>query len=492
MTSGSGPRLPRHPCLKWRVNSKTWIPGQAHGCPPLTARPLDSIVRCIEAGADDYLAKPFDPTLLRARVGSSLEKKHMRDREREMVEELRALGEVTQAVNSTLDLETVLNTIVAKAAQLSGTEAGAIYVHDETKDEFALRATYGMSKAFAAELATQGVGHGGSTVAQAVQQRAPVQVADLKEAKPTPLHKLILRTGYRALLAMPLLSRDKVVGALVVRRKSPGSFPPPVLDLLQTFAAQSVLAIQNARLFQEIEEKSRQLELASQHKSQFLANMSHELRTPLNAILGYTELVLDNVYGDTPEKMRGVLERIEGNGRHLLGLINDVLDLSKIEAGHLILALADYSLKTIVHTAFSAAEPLAKEKKLAFKVLPPGHGDERRLTQVLLNLVGNAIKFTDTGEVAIKASIANGSFSVTVRDTGPGISAADQAKLFQEFQQADNSITRKKGGTGLGLAISKRIIEMHGGRIWVESTPGHGSTFAFMLPVTVEEQARPA
>jgi signal transduction histidine kinase len=222
--------------------------------------------------------------------------------------------------------------------------------------------------------------------------------------------------------------------------------------------------------------------------------MSHELRTPLNAILGYTELILDSVYGDTPEKMRGVLERIERNGRHLLGLINDVLDLSKIEAGQLILSLGGYSLQNVVHTAFSAVEPLAKEKKLAFNVevppdLPPGHGDERRLTQVLLNLVGNAIKFTDTGEVAIRASAANGSFSVAVRDTGPGISAVDQAKLFQEFQQADNSITRKKGGTGLGLAISKRIIEMHGGKIRVDSVAGQGSTFSFTLPISVERQA---
>jgi signal transduction histidine kinase len=258
-----------------------------------------------------------------------------------------------------------------------------------------------------------------------------------------------------------------------------------------------VLAIQNARLFREIEEKSRELAEASRHKSQFLANMSHELRTPLNAILGYTELILDSVYGEMPEKARSVLDRVQRNGRHLLGLINDVLDLSKIEAGQLILALGDYSLKNVVHTVFSAVEPLAKEKKLAFTVelppdLTPGHGDERRLTQVLLNLVGNAIKFTDIGEVAIKASNVNGAFEVAVRDTGPGISAADQAKLFQEFQQADNSITKKKGGTGLGLAISKRIIEMHGGKIWVDSIVGQGSTFSFTLPVMVREQARQA
>jgi signal transduction histidine kinase len=234
-------------------------------------------------------------------------------------------------------------------------------------------------------------------------------------------------------------------------------------------------------------------ETANRAKSQFLANMSHELRTPLNAILGYTELMAEGTYGELCEEMLEVLKRLETNGRHLLGLINDVLDLSKIEAGQLVLELSDYCIQDIAQTVRSTLEPLAADKKLAFKVevpaeLPPGRGDGRRLTQVLINLVGNAIKFTDAGEVAIKTEANNGSFYVTVRDTGPGISAADQAKLFQEFQQADNAIARKKGGTGLGLAISKRIIEMHGGRIWVESQPGHGSTFAFTLPVTVERQ----
>jgi signal transduction histidine kinase len=270
----------------------------------------------------------------------------------------------------------------------------------------------------------------------------------------------------------------------------------------QQAATAEVLRIENTRLLNELrqrtaelEDKSRQLAEASQHKSQFLANMSHELRTPLNAILGYTELILDNIYGDTPEKMRGVLARIESNGRHLLGLINDVLDLSKIEAGQLVLALGDYSLRNVVHTVFSAVEPLAQEKKLALRVelapdMPSGRGDERRIAQVLLNLVGNAIKFTDAGEVVVAASAANGSFNVSVRDTGPGISERDQAKLFQEFQQADNSTTRTKGGTGLGLAISKRIIEMHGGRIWLESREGQGATFAFTLPIIVTQQTQ--
>jgi len=321
----------------------------------------------------------------------------------------------------------------------------------------------------------------------------PQQIADLRQEPSTRLNETILRAGYRARLLVPLVAPDGVVGALVVRRREPGEFPKATIDLMQTFAAQSVLAIQNARLFSEIGEKSRQLEVASQHKSQFLANMSHELRTPLNAILGYTELIVDGIYGDLPDKARATLDRIQSNGRHLLGLINDVLDLSKIEAGQLTLSLADYSIKDVVHNVYGAVESLATAKNLALKVelpkeLPMAHGDERRLTQVLLNLVGNAIKFTDMGEVAIKTSTTDGSFTVAVRDTGPGIAETDQGKIFEEFQQADSSPTKKKGGTGLGLAIAKRIIEMHGGRLWVESELGLGSTFCFTVPVKVERQ----
>jgi PAS domain S-box-containing protein len=232
-------------------------------------------------------------------------------------------------------------------------------------------------------------------------------------------------------------------------------------------------------------------EAANKHKSEFLANMSHELRTPLNAILGYTELILDNIYGEVPDKIREVLERLDKNGRHLLSLINDVLDLSKIEAGQLILALAEYSMVDVIQTVITAVEALAAEKNLKLNVSVPanlklGKGDQKRISQVLLNLVGNAIKFTEKGEVRVEVGVSDETFSISVSDTGPGISKADQEKIFEEFQQADGSSTREKGGTGLGLSIAKKIVEMHGGQIWVESTLGKGSNFKFTLPIRVE------
>jgi signal transduction histidine kinase len=258
-----------------------------------------------------------------------------------------------------------------------------------------------------------------------------------------------------------------------------------------------VLAIQNAKLFREIEEKGQELEAASRHKSQFLANMSHELRTPLNSVLGFTELLVDGIYGELPDKAKTTVARVQANGRHLLGLINDVLDLSKIEAGQLTLAIEDYSVAQIVRSTVTAVEPLARVKGLELSTtvaenLPIGRGDERRLTQVLLNLAGNAVKFTEAGAVDILADAVDGHFEITVRDTGPGIASKDQVLIFEEFQQVDNSSTRQKGGTGLGLAISKRIVEMHGGTIDVESVIGSGSTFRLKVPIRVNEDVRAA
>jgi signal transduction histidine kinase len=427
---------------------------------------------------------------------ATLEQK-VADRTRELSEaldQLRALIGVSQAINSTLDLQAVLAAILANACRLANAGGGAIYTFDEASEEFALAATYGMSADLIETIrAARPRLHDSSPVGRSTLLRAVVQVPDLAAEPVYPLREALLKADVRAMLAVPLLREERIIGALMVRRRQPGIFDPAIIELMQSFASQSALAIQNARLFQEIDEKSRQLEIVSQHKSQFLANMSHELRTPLNAVLGYTELMQDGVYGELPSKVREVLERVQTNSKHLLGLINDVLDLSKIEAGQLVLSSEDYSMKNVVDTVVSATESLAAAKRLPLKVevsedMPIGQGDERRIAQVLLNLVGNAIKFTDAGEVRIAAKATNGRFSVAVSDTGPGIPAAERERVFHEFHQVDSSNTKAKAGTGLGLTIAKRIVELHSGRIWVESELGKGSTFFFELPVRAEQR----
>jgi signal transduction histidine kinase len=410
------------------------------------------------------------------------------------VAELKALGQVSQTVNSSLDLKIVLDTILGHACEMSDTGGGAIYVLNEQSGELLLEAGHNMTDELLAAVRQHPIRLGDPVVGECALRGEAVEMADVTaEARSYPLFGILERAGFRALLAVPLLHQGRAIGALIVRRRSPGAFAPDIVNLLKAFASQSSLAIYNARLFHEIERRGEQLAVASQHKSQFLANMSHELRTPLNAILGYTELMLDGLYGDLPSKSTEVLERVQKNGTHLLGLINDVLDLSKIEAGQLALSLDEYSLKDIVQTVVSATEPLASAKDLPLRLdvadgMPLGRGDARRIAQVLLNLVGNAIKFTDTGEVRIAAQMANAIFSVAVADTGPGIPASEQVRIFNEFHQVDSSNTKKKGGTGLGLAIAKRIVELHGGRIWVKSEPGNGATFHVELPVRAEQR----
>ena len=412
------------------------------------------------------------------------------------VEELRALGEVSQAVNSTLDLKTVLDTIVAKATQLSGTETGAIYVRDTT-DEFALRATYGMSEDLIAAINDHHVGIS-EAVREATDQREPVQVADLRDEPPSPAQEIMLRAGYRSRLVVPLIGADEVVGALVVRRRQPGEFSKSTIDLLQTFAAQSVLAIQNANLFTEVEEKGRQLELASQHKSQFVASMSHELRTPLNAIIGLTEMMVTNAARFGTEKAAEPLRRVHRAGQHLLGLINQVLDLSKIEAGKLELNPESVNLAPLIDEVVGTARQLAQQNKNNLVVeaqekLGALTVDPMRLRQILLNLLSNACKFTTQGEVALRVrKVVDGRNWVefAVADTGIGMTAEQQAKLFEEFTQADSSTARRYGGTGLGLAITRKLARMMGGDVTVASEPGKGSVFTVRLPGRAEPAAR--
>jgi len=416
---------------------------------------------------------------------------------RQSLQQQTATADVLKVISrSAFDLRTVLQTLVESAARFCDADKASL---TRERDGALYRAeAYGFSREYLDYVQDIPIKQDrGSASGRALLEGRVVHIADALADPEYTLMDVQKLGGYRTVLSVPMLRKGVPIGVLALLRSDVRPFTDKQIELVTTFADQAAIAIENVRLFDEIQDKGRQLEEASQHKSQFLANMSHELRTPLNAILGYAELIVDGAYGDPSEKMLGVLKRLEGQGKHLLGLINDVLDLSKIEAGQLVLELSDYCIQDIAQAVCSTLEPLATDKKLGFKVevaprLPPGHGDGRRLTQVLINLVGNAIKFTDAGEVAIKAEAYNGSFHVSVRDTGPGISSADQARLFQEFQQGDSTITKKKGGTGLGLAISKRIIEMHGGRIWVESQPGQGSTFTFTLPVIVERQVEAA
>ncbi len=411
------------------------------------------------------------------------------------VEELQALGEVSRAVSSSLDLETVLNTIVTHAVQLSSANAGVLYEYDEATQEFShISAGHGLDADLVEVLRATPIHLGEGVAGKAAALQAPVQIADVL-AEGTydvvRIRAVFERHGYRSLLAVPLVFERRIVGVLAVWGREPGSFAQGIVDLLQTLANQSVLAIQNARLFREIAEKSRQLEIASRHKSEFLASMSHELRTPLNAILGFNEMILGRVYGEVPPDLEEPLRDIQSSGKHLLRLINNVLDLSKIEAGRMELALADYSVPDTVETVRASLRPLAEEKALEFVTVVPddvplAHGDGGRITQCLMNLAGNALKFTHRGRVEIAVELQGDTLLYRVSDTGIGIAADKIDGLFDEFRQADATITSEFGGTGLGLSITRKFVELHKGRVWVESQPGRGSTFFIAIPLRLD------
>jgi GAF domain-containing protein len=406
------------------------------------------------------------------------------------VGELKALGEVGQTVSSTLDLETVLTRIVSHAVQLSGTDGGAIYEYDEDSEEFLLRATDHMEEELINALRANPPRLGDGVVGRAAASREPVQVPNILEerAYAPRMREMLERFGFRASLAVPLLREDRIIGGLVVRRKSTGEFRPEVIELMKTFATQSVLAIHNARLFREIEDKSRQIEAANRHKSEFLANMSHELRTPLNAIIGFSEVLGERMFGELNDKQAEYTEDILSSGRHLLSLINEILDLSKVEAGRMELEVAPFDFPLAIDNARTFVRERATKHGINLDVtvderLGDFIGDERKIKQILLNLLSNAVKFTpEGGRIGINARQADGAVEISVSDTGIGIAPEDQAKIFEEFRQVGGDYAHKKEGTGLGLTLAKKFVELHGGKIWVESEVGKGSTFSFTLP----------
>jgi len=411
------------------------------------------------------------------------------------VEEMRALGEVGQAVSSTLDLETVLATIITHAVELSNADAGGtIYEFDEAAAVFVPRANHGVSEAYVRILHESQIRLGESVVGICAANRSPYQVSDVESGEDSRMREHVLREGIRAVLAVPLLRDERVIGALVIRRKVAGEFSQSVVTLLQALAGQSVLAIQNAHLFQEIREKGQQLEVASQLKSQFLANMSHELRTPLNAIIGVTEMLHEDAVDLNLDDQLEPLERVLRAAKHLLALINDILDLSKIEAGKMDIHVESFAIAPLVEDVGQTIATMAAKNENKLVVDCPAdlgtmRADQTRIRQALLNLASNATKFTEKGTVTIAArrGIDDGREWVTmaVSDTGIGLTREQMGKLFKDFVQADASTTRKYGGTGLGLAISRRFCQMMGGDITVASEPGKGSTFTIRLPAEV-------
>jgi signal transduction histidine kinase len=406
------------------------------------------------------------------------------------VEKLTALGEVSRAVSSTLDVETVLDTIVSRASQLAGGAGCSIFEYDPAAEQFELRATHNDDTTFVEALRAVPLRKGVGLMGRAAEMREPIQIPDITHpgAYESSVRDTLIRFGYRALLAVPLLREDQIIGSLSFNRKAPGEFPPEVVDVLKTFATQSALAIQNARLFREIADKSRQLEAASRHKSEFLANMSHELRTPFNAIIGFSEVLAEKMFGDVNDKQAEYLQDILESGRHLLSLINDILDLSKIEAGHMELDLADFDLPGALENALILVRERASRRGITLasdidERLGVICGDERKVKQVLLNLLSNALKFTpEGGRIDVGAGRRGEVAEISVADTGIGIAPADREAVFEEFRQV-GAAERKAEGTGLGLALSRKFVELHGGRIWVQSEVGRGSTFTFTLPV---------
>jgi len=404
------------------------------------------------------------------------------------LEEVRALSEVSQAASASLDLRRVLETVARHAVNLSGCDACGILEFNASRQTYEVVASHNLSETYIQSVQATPIDPRKGIIGRATETDQPVQVADITTGEGVLFREITVREGFRALLAVPM-SGGNITRGIVLFRRVPGRFDDRVVTVLTALASQSKVAIENARLFQEVEDKSRQLEVANQHKSEFLAAMSHELRTPLNAVIGFSEVLLERMFGDLNPKQEEYLHDIVASGRHLLSLINDILDLAKVEAGRMDLELVPFSLPAALDNALTLIRERAVRHGITVTSSVDARvdrvvADERKFKQIVLNLLSNAIKFTpEGGRVDVTAAPADGLVEVSVSDTGIGIAPEDQEAIFEEFRQVGSDYGHKREGTGLGLPLARKFVELHGGRMWVKSRVGAGSTFTFTLPL---------
>jgi signal transduction histidine kinase len=399
-----------------------------------------------------------------------------------------ATADVLKAISrATFELDPVLDALIENATRLCKSERGFVFIREG--DKYQPAASFGATPEQLEFMRSRHLSSAsGTLVGRAASTRQVVQIEDARNDPAYPWDSSLAQLGFRTMLGVPMLREGEPIGVLAIWRDEVRPFSERDAQLVTSFADQAVIAIENVRLFREIQDKSRQLEIANQHKSEFLANMSHELRTPLNAIIGFSEVLLERMFGELNEKQDDYLKDIHSSGKHLLSLINDILDLSKIEAGRMELDVETFDVPAALDNALTVVRERAQRHGIALSLrvepeVGTARADERKFKQILLNLLTNAVKFTpDGGKVDVHVELVDGVLQVAVADSGIGIAPEDQAAVFEEFKQVGRHYTNKQEGTGLGLTLTKRFVELHGGSLTLQSQPGKGSTFTFTLP----------